>query len=126
MQRLNAACPPFTEKIGRCLVPLLPELRLYQHCQAIDLFVHVRITASDVVILYASEIEQALAPSRTLQEARNRCLDETLQPYAQMKIYSEESWGDTVSIASFFGSTQMIPPLLFYVSKRASSRMTFI
>ena len=44
-------------------------------------------------------------------------------PCVRTTILSEEDWGDTVSTASFSGSTLTSAPLLFFVSQSASSRM---
>ncbi len=44
-------------------------------------------------------------------------------PCARITIPPEAGWGDTVSTASFSGSTLTSAPLLFFVSQSASSRM---
>ena len=57
VQRLDPICLPSTEQIQRRLIHFLAELGLHQCCQAIYLLAHVRISAGDVVILYAAEIK---------------------------------------------------------------------
>ncbi len=67
IQRFDAIRPPSAEQIERCFIHFLAELRLHQRCQTIYLLAHVRISAGDVVILYATEIKHGSVPSRTLR-----------------------------------------------------------
>lgn len=80
IQRLEPICPPSTKQIQRRLLHFLAELGLHQCCQAIYLLAHVRITAGDVVILYAAEIKHGRLLSRTPRESRYPYLTETRLP----------------------------------------------
>ena len=60
---------------------LLQEKLGLQCCQAIYLLAHVRITAGDVVILYAAEIKHGRLLSRTPRGFRYPCLTETRLPH---------------------------------------------
>ena len=81
IQRLDPICPTSTEQIQRRLIHFLAELGLHQRCQTIYLLAHVRISAGDIVILYAAEIKHGRLLSRTPRESRYPCLTETRLPH---------------------------------------------